>query len=65
MKSFKKTLKLLGLVFLIVLASVGIGFGGGIPIPSSNKREGTMVINVELVQSNEDETKLIEVDIKK
>ena len=65
MKSFKKTFKLLGLVFLIVLASVGIGFGGGIPIPSSNKREDTIAIKIELVESNKDETKLIEVDIKK
>lgn len=64
MKSFKKILRLLGLVLLIVLASVGIGFGGGVPIPTSNKKEDTIEIKVELVESNEDKTKLIQFDIK-
>jgi len=64
MKSFKKTLKLLGLVLLIVLATVGIGFGGGIPIPLSNKKEDSLEINVELVESKEDKTKLGQFNIK-
>ena len=64
MKSFKKTLKLLGLVLLIVLASVGLGIGGGISIPPSNKKEDTIEIKVELVESNEDKTKLGQFDIK-
>ena len=64
MKSFKKILRLLGLVLLIVLASVGIGFGGGVPIPTSNKKEDTLKIKVESVESNEDKTKLIQFDIK-
>jgi hypothetical protein len=64
MKSFKKILKLLGLTLLIVLASVGIGFGGVIPIPPSNKKDDTIEIKVELVESNEDKTKLGQFDIK-
>jgi hypothetical protein len=64
MKSFKKILRLSGLVLLIVLAGVGIGFGGGVPIPTSNKREDTIEINIELVESNEDQTKLGQFDIK-
>lgn len=64
MKSFKRILRLLGLVLLIVLACVGIGFGGGVPIPTSNKKEDTIEIKVELVESNEDKTKLIQFDIK-
>lgn len=64
MKSFKKILRLSGLVLLIVLASVGIGFGGGVPIPTSHKREDATEINIELVESNEDQTKLGQFDIK-
>lgn len=64
MKSFKKILRLLGLVLLIVLASVGLGIGGGIPIPPSNKKEDTIEIKVELVESNEDKTKLGQFDFK-
>jgi hypothetical protein len=64
MKSFKKALKLLGLVLLIVLASVGLGIGGGIPISPSNKKEDTIEIKVELVESKEDKTELGQFNIK-
>ena len=64
MKSFKKTLRLLGLVFLIVLASLGIGFVGGVPIPPSKKREDTIELKTELVEDKEDETKLFQFKIK-
>lgn len=64
MKSFKKALKLLGLVLLIVLASVGLGIGGGIPIPPSNRKEDTIEVKVELVDSNEDKIKLGHFDFK-
>ncbi|MGK7392485.1 MAG: hypothetical protein ACNS60_19175 [Candidatus Cyclobacteriaceae bacterium M2_1C_046] len=62
MKSFKKILRLLGLVLLIVLASIGVGFGAGVPIPASNKKEDTIEVTVELVESNEDKTKLTQFD---
>lgn len=64
MKSFKKILRLLGLVLLIVLASVGLGIGGGIPIQPSNKKEDVIEIKVELVESNENKTKLGQFDFK-
>lgn len=64
MKRFKKILKLLGLVLLIVLASVGIGLGGGVPIPPSNKKKDSIEINVELVETKVDKTKLGQFDIK-
>lgn len=64
MKSFKKTLKLLGLVLLIVLAFAGVGIVGGIPAPPSNKREDTIEIKVELLELNDDNSKLAQFDIK-
>lgn len=64
MKRFKKILKLVGLVLLLVLASVGIGIGGGVPVPPSNKKEDLLEINIELLESDEDKTKLSQFDIK-
>lgn len=58
MKLLKKTVKLLGITMLIVLASIGIGLGGGIPILSSKKKEDLLEIKVELVDTNDDQTKL-------
>lgn len=60
MKSFKKTLKLLGLVLLIVLASIGIG----IPVPPSNKKDDTIEIKVALFELKDDRSKLAQFDIK-
>jgi hypothetical protein len=60
MKNFKRIFRLLTLVFFMVLAMVGVGLGGGIPIPSSNRREDTIVIKVELVESEEDQKELSE-----
>ncbi len=64
MKSFKKILRLSGLVLLIVLASVGIGLAGVVPIPTSTKKEDMIEINVELVESHEEKTKFILFQIK-
>ena len=64
MKSFKKTLRLFGLVFLIVLATLGIGFVGGVPIPLSKKKEDTIELKTELIEDKEDETKLYQFDSK-
>ncbi|NEU10491.1 hypothetical protein GZH53_19350 [Flavihumibacter sp. R14] len=50
MKSFKKLLRLSGLVLLIALACFGIGIIGGTPVPPRNKREDTIEIVVELVE---------------
>ncbi|GAA0886507.1 hypothetical protein GCM10009120_51060 [Sphingobacterium siyangense subsp. cladoniae] len=62
MKSFKKILRLSGLGLLIVLASIGIGLGGGAPILSSKKKEDTIEINVKLVENNQDKTALSQLD---
>lgn len=64
MKHFKKTLKLLGLVILIVLTSFGVGLVGGVPVSSSNKKEDTIHITIELVETDEDKTTLNVFDIK-
>ncbi|QIL40108.1 hypothetical protein G7074_13065 [Pedobacter sp. HDW13] len=53
MKGFKKTGRLIGLVFLIFLASIGIG--GGIPIPPTNRRENQIEIKTELKETEEPE----------
>jgi hypothetical protein len=64
MKSFKKLLRLLGLVFLIVLASVGMSLGGGVPIPPSNKKEDYIEVTVELDESDEEQTELGQFNLK-
>jgi hypothetical protein len=55
MKKIKKALRLFALVCLILLATLGIGIAGGIPLTASNKRNQTPDINIELVETNEDE----------
>ena len=64
MERFKNILKLSALVLLIVLASVGIGMAGGVPIPSSNKRKDSTDLKIELVESNEDNIRVGQSDIK-
>jgi hypothetical protein len=58
MKLLNKTVKLLSITMLIVLASIGIGLGGGIPIQSSKKKEDFLEIKIELVDRDDDQTKL-------
>lgn len=53
MNRFKLFLRRLLLICLIVLASVGIGLSGGIPIPSFGKREDKQEITNESVESEE------------
>ncbi len=48
-------LRMLLLICLIVLASVGIGLAGGVPIPLSSKREDKVDVNVELIESKDQE----------
>ena len=55
MKTFKKTFRLICLVLLILLASVGIGLSGGAPIPLLRKRED-MPVTIELFESHEDQS---------
>ncbi len=50
-KSFKKLMRLLGLIVLIVLASIGIGIGGGMPIPAKGKKEDSIETVIGLGES--------------
>lgn len=43
---------------LILLASIGIGLVGGIPIQSSKKKEDLLEIKIEMLEHKEDQTKL-------
>lgn len=47
---------LLSFVLLMVLASVGMGVAGAVPIVSSNKRKDAIVIDVEEVDAEDSET---------
>mgnify|MGYP000698807142 CR=1 FL=1 len=64
MKRFKKTLRLLGLVCLIALAVFGVGIAGGVPIPSSTKREHDIEMKIELLDTAESEVDLVEFDFQ-
>jgi len=51
MNRFKKILKRLLLIALILLAGVGVGLSGGAPIPNIGKRRDKSEINKESVES--------------
>jgi hypothetical protein len=63
MKKMKSMFKLLGLVFLIILASIGIGIVGGVPLFPTSKREDNVVVKIELVESKEEKTDLDQLSI--
>lgn len=52
------------LICLIVLASIGIGLAGGIPIPNSGKREPKQEINNEALEATEEEEEISVAEIK-
>ncbi len=54
MESFKKSLRLFGLVCLIVLGAIGVGISGGIPIPTSNRKKNPTEINITIDEQNEE-----------
>lgn len=64
MKRFRRTITLLGFVLLIVLASLGMGIAGAVPIPQTNKRKETIVIDVEEVDEEDAETDVLLLNIK-
>ena len=53
MKKIKRIARLLGLVCLIVLASIGIGISGGVPILLLKKRRESEKENTELVEEKD------------
>ncbi|MCB0705762.1 MAG: hypothetical protein KDC34_10655 [Saprospiraceae bacterium] len=64
MERFKKLMRLLLLVILIVLASLGIGIAGGIPIPTSKKSQQPIEINAELIDKKKEKTSVKEQEVK-
>ena len=64
MKRFKKMLRLLGLIVLLVLATVGIGIGGGVPVRSANRKENTIEITTDELENGEDKKEISQLDIK-
>lgn len=58
MKNLKKITKLVSISFLIVLATLGIGIAGGIPISTNTKREEKQKPKMEIVELKEDKAKL-------
>jgi len=64
MNRFKLLLRRFLLICLIVLASIGIGLTGGIPIPSFGKREDKQEINNEGLDAAEEEQEMPATEIK-
>jgi len=54
MKKIKKALRLFLWICLILLAGIGIGLSGGVPIPTNNARKDKSEINNEMVEEEED-----------
>lgn len=55
MEKFKKTARLLCMVIVIILASIGIGISGGIPIIPIHKKLDIITAKIELVEPREEE----------
>lgn len=47
LQQFKKHLRMLGLVLLIILAGFGIGLTGGLPVPKLNRRDDKIELSDE------------------
>lgn len=50
MQKIKKFLRLLLFICLIILACLGVGLSGGVPLPLSNKRRDSGKENIELIE---------------
>ncbi len=55
MKSFKRKLRLLGYIALIILASIGIGLGGAVTTPPVLRTKDRDDTPIELLESKEDD----------
>lgn len=63
MKKIKKILRLLALACLMMLAGIGVGMSGGVPIPFSKRMESEED-TIELIDNHEEETVSYENQIK-
>ncbi|WP_430965199.1 hypothetical protein [Spongiimicrobium sp. 2-473A-2-J] len=59
---FKKALRLLGLMVLVVFAAIGVGLNGGVPMPTANRKKDTIELLMESDDTDEDEAE--EIDLK-
>ncbi len=64
MQRFKRILRLLAFICLIVLASIGIGLSGGVPLFSSIVRKDKDKDNTELVEETDVESDTDQSQIK-
>ncbi|MES2836682.1 MAG: hypothetical protein V4667_04095 [Bacteroidota bacterium] len=53
MKKFQKKFRLFSLILLVIVASVGIGIAGAIPISTNKKRENLIEIKTELLDTTQ------------
>lgn len=53
MSRIKKTARLFAFICLIVLAGIGIGISGGVPIPNLKKRRESEKENMELIENQD------------
>ena len=53
MNRFKKAIRLFAFVCLIVLASVGVGLSGGVPLPSFGSKRKSEKEDIELIENQE------------
>ncbi len=56
MKEFKKLLRTIGIILLIVLACFGLGIAGGAPIPVNKRRENNIELRIELKDAYENKS---------
>lgn len=56
MNRIKKAVRIFAFVCLIVLASVGVGLSGGIPLPTLKKRRDAEKENIELIENQSEKS---------
>ncbi len=53
MKKIKKALRVLAFICLLLLAGIGVGISGGVPIPLTKNRRDSEKENIELIESED------------
>jgi len=53
MKQIKKIIKVLAFICLIILAGIGIGISGGVPVPLSKSKRNSEKENTELMEEDQ------------
>ena len=51
-------------IFLILLAGIGVGLSGGVPIPKTTSRKDNEKENIELIEKNDTESDSTQSEIK-